>query len=98
LPEIAKFNSGHGFINSLGDYIVTTDFEKYDEGVSMDDILKFANLSKAKDKIIILDCCHSGAFQIRLHLGKQIVIFETVVLSWQYIENRFQRQSASPGP
>lgn len=28
----------------------------------MDDILKLANLSKAKDKIIILDCCHSGAF------------------------------------
>jgi hypothetical protein len=53
--------SGHGFINSLGGYIVTTDFTKYDEGVSMDDILKFANQSKAKDKVIILDCCHSGA-------------------------------------
>jgi len=54
--------SGHGFINSLGGYIVTTDFKKYDEGVSMDDILKLANQSKAKDKIIIPDCCHSGAF------------------------------------
>jgi hypothetical protein len=54
--------SGHGIINSLGGYIVTTDFKKYDEGVSMDDILKYANQSKAKDKIIILDCCHSGAF------------------------------------
>jgi caspase domain-containing protein len=53
--------SGHGFINSLGGYIVTTDFKKYDEGVSMDDILNFANHSKAKDRIIILDCCHSGA-------------------------------------
>ena len=28
----------------------------------MDEILKIANDSKAKDKIIILDCCHSGAF------------------------------------
>jgi hypothetical protein len=61
--EIALlYFSGHGFINSLGGYIVTTDFQKYDEGVSMDDILKYANQSKAKDKIIILDCCHSGAF------------------------------------
>jgi hypothetical protein len=62
-PDIALlYFSGHGFINSLGGYIVTPDFKKYDEGVSMDDILKFANLSEAKDKIIILDCCHSGAF------------------------------------
>jgi hypothetical protein len=28
----------------------------------MDEILTIANKSKAKDKIIILDCCHSGAF------------------------------------
>jgi len=62
-PEVALFYfSGHGVIKSLGGFIVTTDFAKYDEGVSMDDILKFANQSKAKDKVIILDCCHSGAF------------------------------------
>jgi hypothetical protein len=54
--------SGHGFLNALGGYIVTPDYKKYDEGISMDEILKIANDSKAKDKIIILDCCHSGAF------------------------------------
>ncbi len=53
--------SGHGFLNELGGYIVTPDYSKYDEGVSMDDILKYANDSKIKDKIVILDCCHSGA-------------------------------------
>jgi len=52
--------SGHGFINDIGGYIVTPDFKKYDEGVSMDEILKVVNDSKIKDKIIILDCCHSG--------------------------------------
>ncbi|MDT8069520.1 MAG: caspase family protein [Terriglobia bacterium] len=62
-PDIALlYFSGHGLITSLGGFIVTTDFKKYDEGVSMDDILNLANHSKAKDKIIILDCCHSGAF------------------------------------
>jgi Caspase domain len=62
-PDIALlYFSGHGLITSLGGFIVTTDFKKYDEGVSMDDILNFANHSKAKDKVIILDCCHSGAF------------------------------------
>jgi hypothetical protein len=53
--------SGHGYIKSTGGYLVTTDARKYDEGVSMDDVLTLANQSKAKNKVIILDCCHSGA-------------------------------------
>ena len=53
--------SGHGAIKSTGGYLVTTDAAKYDEGVSMDDLLLLANQSRAKDKIILLDCCHSGA-------------------------------------
>ena len=53
--------SGHGFVNEIGGYIVTPDHKKYDEGVSMDEILLMANNSKAKNKVIILDCCHSGA-------------------------------------
>ena len=53
--------SGHGFIKSTGGYLVTTDHQRYDEGVSMDDILNLANQSSARDKVIILDCCHSGA-------------------------------------
>lgn len=54
--------SGHGYLNTFGGYIVTPDFKEYDEGVSMDDILKLANKSKTMNKIIILDCCHSGKF------------------------------------
>jgi len=54
--------SGHGFLNEIGGYIVTPDYQPNDEGVSMDEILTMANQSKAKDKIIILDCCHSGSF------------------------------------
>ncbi|MCK5564327.1 MAG: caspase family protein [Planctomycetes bacterium] len=61
--DIALFYfSGHGLVKSTGGYIVTTDFKKYDEGVAMDEILNLANQSKAKDKVIILDCCYSGAF------------------------------------
>lgn len=53
--------SGHGFIKSTGGYLVTKDASRYDEGVSMDDVLNIANQSNAKNKVIILDCCHSGA-------------------------------------
>jgi hypothetical protein len=61
-PEMALlYFSGHGIIKSTGGYLVTTDAKKYNEGVSMDEILNLANQSKAINKIIILDCCHSGA-------------------------------------
>lgn len=53
--------SGHGYIKSTGGYLVTVDAKKYDEGVSMDDVLSLANQSKAKNKVVIFDCCHSGA-------------------------------------
>jgi len=53
--------SGHGIVTSTGGHIVTTDAKKYDEGVSMVDILTLANNSRAKNKVILLDCCQSGA-------------------------------------
>lgn len=60
--EISLFYfSGHGCITDTGGYIMTPDFSRYDEGISMDEILKMVSLSPAKSKVVILDCCHSGA-------------------------------------
>lgn len=53
--------SGHGYVDELGGYIVTPDFGPHDMGVAMSDILKYANGSKAENKVIILDCCYAGA-------------------------------------
>lgn len=52
---------GHGYIDDIGGYIVTPGYKPHDYGVSMDEILTIANESKCKDRIIILDCCNSGA-------------------------------------
>ena len=61
-PEMALlYFSGHGLLRNTGGYLVTTDVKKYDEGVSMDEVLNLANQSHAMNKVIILDCCHSGA-------------------------------------
>ena len=54
--------SGHGYLNDIGGYIVTSDCKPNDEGISMDEILTLANNSKIKNRIIILDCCRSGKF------------------------------------
>ncbi len=61
--DVALFYfSGHGTENNLGGYLVTQDAKRYDEGLSMQEVLILANNSKAHEVVIILDCCHSGAF------------------------------------
>ncbi len=59
--EIALFYfAGHGYLESTGGYLLTTDADEGDDGLSMDIILQMANESPSISKIIILDCCHSG--------------------------------------
>ena len=54
--------SGHGQLTETGGYILTSDSEEDDPGVPMDYIMTLANRSNARDRVIILDCCNSGAF------------------------------------
>lgn len=59
--EIALFYfAGHGHIELSGGYLLSSDSLRGNKGVSLAEILKLANKSKAKNKIIILDSCHSG--------------------------------------
>jgi hypothetical protein len=59
--EIALFYfSGHGYVESTGGYLLTSECKDGDDGFSMNDLLEIANDSPARNKIIILDCCHSG--------------------------------------
>lgn len=54
------YYSGHGYIDSIGGYLVTPDFSYDDFGVSLYEVLNIVNNSKCKNKIIILDSCYSG--------------------------------------
>ena len=59
--DIALFYfSGHGYDDENDGFIVSFDFATDDYGISMPEIIKFVNKSKAKNKIVILDCCYSG--------------------------------------
>lgn len=53
--------SGHGTENDLDGYLVTPDATKYQEGVPLTTVLTLANNSKAREVIVILDSCMSGA-------------------------------------
>ena len=59
--EIALFYfAGHGSIDECGGYLCTSDVSHLDDGLSLDDIMRIVGKSKAHNKIIILDSCHSG--------------------------------------
>jgi hypothetical protein len=56
--------SGHGYENTTGAEIVLPqnieEAGQYYSGIQMTTIMDIVNRSKSRNKIIILDCCHSG--------------------------------------
>jgi hypothetical protein len=53
--------AGHGHVESTGGFLCASDCETGDDGLSVSEIMLFANKSPASNRIIILDSCHSGA-------------------------------------
>jgi len=78
--EIAVlYFSGHGASTEIGNYLVTQDVTKYQEGVSLDEVITLANSSKANEVIIILDCCHGGGIgNLRAIGGRKAMLREGV--------------------
>lgn len=52
--------AGHGHIETTGGYLLASDSRDGDEGYPLADVLTHANNSRARNRIIILDSCHSG--------------------------------------
>jgi hypothetical protein len=59
--EIALFYfAGHGHIESTGGYLCASDCQTGDDGLPLGEVLTLANASKSRNKVILLDSCHSG--------------------------------------
>jgi hypothetical protein len=52
--------SGHGYLESTGGYLITSDCTTGDDGLPMNELLLIANDSPARNRIIVVDSCHSG--------------------------------------
>lgn len=66
--------AGHGHIESTGGYLVASDAQRGDEGVSISEIMTYAINSPAANKVIILDSCHAGI------AGDSALMLDTAVL------------------
>lgn len=74
------FFAGHGHIESTGGYILASDAKRGDDGVSLAEVLTLANKSAAKNKIIILDSCHSGIAGTQPQAGDQAILSEGMTI------------------
>jgi HEAT repeat protein len=60
--ELLFYFYGHGCLRPPGlGVFATSDAQFYNEGILMDEVIALAQASKAREVVLILDCCHAGA-------------------------------------
>ncbi|MFJ4210493.1 caspase domain-containing protein [Paenarthrobacter sp. NPDC089675] len=79
--DIALFYfSGHGYIEDTGGFLCASDSETGDDGLSLTEVMQLANTSRARNRIIILDSCHSGIAGGRSGTGTMAEITDGVTI------------------
>ena len=59
--EVAlMYFAGHGYIETTGGYLCACDCSTGDDGLSLSEIMTLANKSRIRNRVIVLDSCHSG--------------------------------------
>ena len=75
--EIALFYfAGHGYIEDTGGFLCPSDCRTGDDGLPLSEVMTLASQSGAKNKVIILDSCHSGIAGDRPNQGGMAEIKE----------------------
>lgn len=54
------YYAGHGYVESTGGYLCASDSRGGEASLALSEVLTLANQSRARNKVIILDSCHSG--------------------------------------
>lgn len=52
--------AGHGYVEDTGGFLCAGDCKTGDDGFSLAELMTLASKSRARNKVIILDSCHSG--------------------------------------
>lgn len=90
--DVLFYFSGHGSRN--GGFLITQEGEKGDLGLSMDELLVFANRSQARSVLLILDCCYSGLAGSSAHFDEnhsQLREGVTILAASRSTEQAFER-------
>lgn len=96
--EVALFYfAGHGYVESTGGYLCAADCEKGDDGLPLAELMTLANASRAKNKIMILDSCHSGAAASRTINTQLSEISEGVTVLTASTESQYAAEENGSG-
>lgn len=72
--------AGHGYIDAAGGYLLPSESKAGHDGLSLSEIMAFANASPAKSKVLILDSCHSGIAGTPSASGNNAVLSEGMTI------------------
>lgn len=96
--EIALFYfSGHGYLEDTGGFLCASDAQTGDDGLSLTEVLTLANDSPARNKVIILDSCHSGAAATNALGANQADIREGVTILSASTADQYAMESGGSG-
>lgn len=89
--------AGHGHVEDAGGYLVTSECADGDDGLPLEEVLNFANESKAKNKILILDSCHSGAAGTPKSLGDKALLSEGMTILTASSKDQYAQEANGSG-
>lgn len=96
--EIALFYfAGHGYIESTGGYLCAGDCKTGDDGLALSEVMTLANKSKARNKIVILDSCYSGALGDHSVHQQVSEIFEGVTILTASTKGQYAAEASGGG-
>lgn len=72
--------AGHGHIEMTGGYLCASDCSTGDDGLPLTDVITYVNSSRFRNKVIILDSCHSGIAGIHPNHGNIAELSEGVTI------------------
>lgn len=70
--DLLLYYSGHGVLGTAGGFLAAYDSEQDDPGVPMTEIMALAKNARAREVVIILDCCHAGQMGNAVNGGRTI--------------------------
>lgn len=96
--EIAlRYYAGHGAIDEVGGYLCTSEVQKPDEGLSLDDLMTFVSKSKARNTVVILDSCNSGNIANKTEMPGYSAIHEGITILAACGANEYASEENSHG-
>lgn len=97
--EIALlYFAGHGYVDETGGFLCASDCRNGHDGLALSDVMTFARLSPAKNKIIILDSCHGGIAANRPGGGSIAEICQGMTLLTASTENQYSFEGGNGAP